>query len=520
MLSKLLNNRSFLVFLLPLGLGALSVFTFQPFNFSIINFFIFPTLFLLISYVNRKSKSTYRSKPYKINLFYIGITFGFGFYVSNVFWISYSLTFDESFKFLIPFSLILIPLFLSLFNGITILIIGQFLKDNFSSVLLFSASLGLSDYLRGNILTGFPWNIWAYTWSWQTEIIQILNLTGLYAFNILTITVFTAPAIFFFKKEFKKHFFILSILLGLILSCYIYGTYSINKNKALTNYLDSNNKINIKIISPNFELKYNTTIEEIKMKLSNLIKYSEPDKSKKTVFVWPEGVFTGYNFDDLTQFKDLFKKHFGAQHLILFGVNRYKENTNDQYNSLIIVNNDFRILYQYNKKKLVPFGEFLPFENFLNKFGLKKITQGHGSFTEGDKQSNFVTERLNILPLICYEIIFPKLTQNSPAQTNLIINISEDGWFGNSIGPHQHFAKAIFRSIENNSYLLRSANKGISAVLSNKGEVLKSLNTNEIGTIEMEIPLIDKEYKNKNDLIFFVLLFTYLLIFLIFKNKN
>ena len=118
------------------------------------------------------------------------------------------------------------------------------------------------------------------------------------------------------------------------------------------------------------------------------------------------------------------------------------------------------------------------------------------------------------------EIIFTELIQKTSNKTNLIVNISEDGWFGNSIGPHQHFAKAIFRSIENNSFLVRSANKGISAIINNKGEITKKLNTHETGSIEMNIPLLNSEFKNKNDLIFFILLFTYLFIFLIFKNKR
>ena len=172
------------------------------------------------------------------------------------------------------------------------------------------------------------------------------------------------------------------------------------------------------------------------------------------------------------------------------------------------------------KKKLVPFGEFLPLEKFLNKLGLKKITQGHNSFSKGESNKNIEISNMNILPLICYEIIFPELIQKASNKTNLIVNISEDGWFGNSIGPHQHFAKAIFRSIENNSFLVRSANKGISAFISNKGEIIKKLNVNEAGNIEMDIPLITSEYKNKNDLIFFILLFTYLSIFLIFRNKS
>ena len=186
---------------------------------------------------------------------------------------------------------------------------------------------------------------------------------------------------------------------------------------------------------------------------------------------------------------------------------------------MLVVDHDFQILHKYNKTKLVPFGEFLPFENFLNKLGLKKITQGHGSFAKGQELKTFKIENIIFLPLICYEIIFPELLQKSK-KSNMIVNISEDGWFGNSIGPHQHFAKAIFRSIESNSYLARSANKGISAIINNKGEIIKKLDVNEAGNIEMNIPLIETNYKNKNDLIFFILLFTYLLIYLIFNIKN
>ena len=121
--------------------------------------------------------------------------------------------------------------------------------------------------------------------------------------------------------------------------------------------------------------------------------------------------------------------------------------------------------------------------------------------------------------MICYEVIFTNLIQQSAIDTNLIVNISEDGWFGKSIGPDQHFAKAIFRAIENNTFLIRSTNRGISAIIDNKGNILKRMNRNEAGNIEFEVPLI-KSNKTKNDLIFFILLITYLLIFLIYKKQN
>ena len=137
----------------------------------------------------------------------------------------------------------------------------------------------------------------------------------------------------------------------------------------------------------------------------------------------------------------------------------------------------------------------------------------------GKNQENIIIEKINILPLICYEIIFTKFIQQSSQKTNLIINISEDGWFGNTIGPHQHFAKAIFRAIEHNTFLIRSTNKGISAIINNKGQVIKRLDIQEAGNINMNVPLFESKNKNKNDLIFFALLFTYIFIFNL-NNKN
>ena len=520
MIERILGNRIVVLYLIPFLLGLMTVFSFQPFNLTFINFFVLPIFFYIIVYVRKKSESVYRKKPYKKNLFLLGFVFGFGFYLSGIFWISYSLTFDESFKYLIPFAVIFIPLFLSFFTGLTILIAGQFMSYNYSSILLFSSSLALCDYVRGKILTGFPWNLWGYSLSWFTEILQMLNLIGLFAFNLLVITIFTIPIAVFFKSKISKKFLIMSIALSFIFSIYIYGTGLINKNKKLLENFDNNKKIYIKIISPNFELKYNSSITVVEKKLKELIRYSNPDAQTKTLFIWPEGIFTGYNFDEIFQFKELINTKFSKNHIILLGINTKTKTIGEYYNSLIIINNNFEILHKYNKKKLVPFGEFLPFENFLNKFGLKKITQGHGSFLNGKIQNNIKIDSLNMLPLICYEIIFPELIQKADSATNLIINISEDGWFGNSIGPQQHFAKVIFRAIENNSFLARSANKGVTAIINNKGEVIKKLNVNETGSIEMDIPLIESKYKNKNDLIFFTLLFTYLLIFIIFKNNE
>ena len=517
MVEKYLNNRFLTLFVIPIFFGSLSVFSFEPFNLTIINFLIFPTCFYLLAYINKKSRSVYRKKPYRKNLFIFGLTFGFGFYLSGISWIANSLTFDENFKILIPFALTLIPLFLSLFLGLTTLIIGPHLKLDFSSMIIFSAGIAFSDYLRAYLFTGFPWNLWAYSTTTYSEILQIVNLIGLYSYNLIVITLFTLPIMLLFKISKVKKLIVVLIKLLFILSLYIYGNYEINKNNEILKSVKE--RIYVKIISPNFDLRYGLSLKEIEDRFNKLVRYSDPDKKKETLFIWPEGVFSGYSYDQIKIFKNLIFKNFSNKHRIIFGSNRLDPKSGQFYNSMLIINNNFDIIQSYNKRKLVPFGEFLPLENILNNFGLKKITEGHGSFLKGQKNNNLLIDKLSILPLICYEVIFSDLIQKSDISTNLIVNISEDGWFGKSIGPDQHFAKSFFRAIENNTFLLRSTNQGVSAIIDNKGSLIKKLNRNEAGNIEFEVPLI-KSNKVKNDLIFFILLITYLLFFLIYKRHN
>ena len=517
MIRKFLDNRFFILYVSPFLIGSLSILSFQPFNFTIINFIIFPLFFYMIVYIAKRSKSIYRKKPFKFNLFVFGLFFGFGFYFSGISWIVNALTFDENFRIFIPFGLILIPLFLSLFTAIPVLLIGQKLGFNFSSLVIFSGSLAFSDYLRAKLFTGFPWNLWAYSTSWINEITQILNNVGLYAYNLIIITLFSLPIVIFFNISTIKKILLLFLTSLFILSIYIYGNYAVNKN---IKFLKSeNNKIFVKIVSPNFELKFGLSENEIRERLKKIIRFSDPKQDVPTLFIWPEGVLSGYSYTDILIFKDIFEKNFSEEHFIILGANKLEPKSGKYFNSMLVLNNNLEIIDSYNKRKLVPFGEFLPFENLLNSFGLKKITEGHGSFLKGKENKNLYFDKLNILPLICYEVIFTDFIQKSNQGTNLIINISEDGWFGESIGPNQHFAKSIFRAIENNTFFVRSVNKGISAIIDNKGNVIKQLNRNEAGNIEFEIPLI-KSNKTKNDLIFFSLLITYLFIFFIFKEKN
>ena len=139
--------------------------------------------------------------------------------------------------------------------------------------------MSFSDYLRSNILTGFPWNLWAYSTVQANEILQIVNLIGLYSYNLLVITIFTMPIIILFKiNKIKKIFSILSYL-SIVFIFYIYGNYEINKNKKILQ--TEKEKVNVKIISPNFDLEYGLSTDEIETRFKKLIRYSNPDKKRK-----------------------------------------------------------------------------------------------------------------------------------------------------------------------------------------------------------------------------------------------
>ena len=508
------NKRYFILFIFPFILGGITVLSYRPFNLFFFNALSLSLLFYLIYYVKKKTQSLYRKKPFTKNLFFLGTSYGFGFFLFGFYWIAYSLTFDDSFKFLIPIALILIPLFLSLFFSIPIILSGYLIDLKIYSLISISFLLAIFDFLRSFVLTGFPWNLWAYSFSWSIESLQILSKIGIFSFNLILITFFLSPAALYFKGK-SKYFFV-SFFLILLYSNYFYGSYQINSE---TENSDEN-KVNFKIVSSGTNL---SEFKNQKLVISKLIKLSEPKEDEKTIFIWPEGVILDESFQKTDEIKKLFKENFSSKHLILLGANtKQLSGFNEKYyNSLIIVNRDLEIINQYNKQKLVPFGEFLPYEKFLKKIGLKKITPGYSSFSKGENNSiislKFDNQNLSLLPLICYEIIFPNLVKNK--KFDFIVNISEDAWFGKSIGPQQHFAKALFRSIESQTYTIRSANKGISAFISPKGKILKSLNPTEIGNIEMNLPILKSNNDTtKRSLIFSLLLITYVIVFFLLRK--
>ena len=513
-----MKNKIIIDAIILIFIGALSSLSLPPFNYFLINFFTLSILFLLL-FKNLNIKS---SK--KIYFFY-GWLFGFGYFLTNIYWITISLTFDQNFNFLIPFAIILIPAFLAIFYGLATFIFFLFnFKNVLSAFFLFSVLFGFTEYLRGNILTGFPWNLIVYSFSENIYFLSFLSFIGTYSLNLITITFFASPAIYFLKKS-KKNIVILILILSLPIVFSLYGLFY--KQKFVKSEIKENPYL-IRAIGSNVSLDRFFSDINTEDVIEELIEISSPNIDKKIFFLWPEGILPDIYQDELNLYKNLFSKNFSENHILGIGVTSRSLDEDDYkyFNSFSILDNNLNLINNYNKVNLVPFGEFLPFEKILNKIGLRTITNNFGSFARGDNreiiQIGNSLDSFKFIPLICYEIIYSgNLTKNF--DFDYIFNISEDGWFGKSIGPEQHFVHSKFRAIENGKYVIRSSNNGMAAIVNPLGEVEKKLEYGKAGFIDfvkrrdVEATLFSK-YGNK---IFILHILLY--IFLIFsfnKMKN
>ena len=499
-------------------LGGLTSISLPPFNFFLINFFTFSIFFAFLF----KKLNEHVSK---FLFLYYGWLFGFSFFLSSLYWITISLTFDKSFIFLIPITLLLIPSFLALFYGLITLFFYLLKPKNIlSAFFLFSLLFGIMEFIRGTILTGFPWNLIIYSFSKNLDFIGVISVIGTYSLNLIVISFYTVPSLYILRKSRKE------IIVSIVLLVFpiLFFTYSNFQKKEFLNIELKENPYTVRIIGSNISLERFYDDSQTENIINELALISFPEKEKKIFFVWPEGIVSNTYQDELNLFNDVISKNFSENHLIGLGITSREiagENYK-YYNSFSVFDNNLNLIDAYNKIKLVPFGEFLPLENILNKVGLKPITNKIESFTKGNNRKILEIKNnyqyIKFLPLICYEIIYTgNLTNNF--DFDIILNISEDGWFGKSIGPKQHFAHSVFRAIENGKYVIRSSNNGMAAIINPLGQIEKKIDYGKSGFIDFEKrrdlnQTIFSTYGNK---IFIILILLYIFLIISFNRiKN
>ena len=326
-----------IIFLVTLGMA--TSLSLAPINFFLINFISFPLFFLFLI------KKSVKKNNMKL-LFFYGWLFGFGFFLTNLYWISISLTFDQNFKSLIPLTIILIPSFLGMFFGlISYLFIILKPKDFVSSLLVFSLIFGIVDFIRGSILTGFPWNLIAYSFTNQLKLLSITSIIGTYGFNLFCISLFTSPAILILRKTKKE----ISVIISFLIIFISFYTYGLLKKQSFYKTEIQSYEYKIRVIGSDITIdRFYSEIDRFTI-IEDLIKLSNPKDDQKTIFIWPEGVLSDISQTELNKYNSLFAKRFSKNHLLIIGTNnQYASNGSKNYfNSLSVYDNELNLLASY-----------------------------------------------------------------------------------------------------------------------------------------------------------------------------
>lgn len=462
-------------------------------------FFLFPLGFLLLPYLYFSLIEKKQTELNSLKKFTNGFFFGLGLSLVVLNWAGEPLAFYSSTS-NFTFLALLLNVYISLYFGLSFLLISLF-KNNFSKLIMLPIIFVLAEILREFFLFGFPWLTFALIGSNNYYLFQHAYFVGTNGLSYLILILYLLPISFYYfnyKKEnyFYKIYILFIFIILLIFLIFIFFRLFFNKeNQNLSDKFNfSLNQINV---SQYEKINNFSELKNIKEILEIL------DNNTNTINIFSE---TDYlNIIENHDIVNFFQEKLTDNNSIIIGGIR-KENK-DFYNTLYFINKNYFDFF--DKKILVPFGEFLPFRENL-KF-LEPIVGKH-DFKSGNKDRLIkFKDKFNFIPVICYEIIFfNDLITNKNHKSPLIINITNDAWFGDYSGPYQHFYLSRIRSIEYNKYLIRVSNNGITAIIDNFGNIIDYIPLNIKG---------EKKYSLKipnylNNMIKFHKLFYLFIIFL------
>ncbi len=465
--------------------GAIATLALPPAHALPLLWLTFPALIWLL-----------RGSDRKRNDFAIGFAFAIGHHVTGLYWISAALFTDIGrFWFMLPFALLGLPALLGLFLGAGTLAHGWLRRRFGLTGWAEAASLALVwtavEYARGHVLTGFPWNLIGYAWVPVLPVLQMASVTGIYGLSLLTVLAAAMPAaISDPKQSFRPA---IAGLAGLALVA-AWGGWRM-AGEGLEDVAD----VRLRLVQPNIPqtLKWK---EEAKVEnLRRLMDLSmAPGWSEVTHVIWPEtAVPYLLSSDDsdpdqmpLLQALTQVAPPGGA---LITGANRLSRDADGKpqyHNSLFALTQGGHVAASFDKFHLVPFGEYLPLRRLLPA-GMKAVAAG-ADFTPGPAPRAVPLPGAPAAsPLICYEVIFPGavMPNGAPAERpSWLLNLTNDAWYGQTAGPHQHFAITIVRAVEEGVPLVRVANTGISGVVDAYGRVRGALPLGGSGNIDIALP--------------------------------
>jgi apolipoprotein N-acyltransferase len=469
-------------------MGALSALAMPPYGLWPVLFLTFPVTVLLLDGTGG-DRTGLRAAGLA------GFAFGFGYFLAGLWWIGMAFFVPgDTYQWMMPFAVLGLPLFLALFTGFGFIVARLLWSNGPGRILAFAFGVSLSEWLRGHVLTGFPWNEFGYALANTAWIGQSASLIGVEGLTILAIAIFAAPAALNDDTgtwRWRPSLIALAVL-GLMAA---FGAARLYISP--TEFTDTT----VRIMQPNiaqddkFRASAKPEIMARYLSLSQQRTSNTGTLEAADILVWPESAFPfllAKTPDALAQIGAL----LDTGKVLLTGAARAGESSGPGrppvFNSIHALGDDGSILQSYDKVHLVPGGEFLPFQGALESIGLRQLTRLPGGFAAGDAPHNItLPSGLKLGPLICYEAIFPTGVYDDE-RPDALLNVTNDGWFGDTPGPHQHFAQARVRALEQGLPLVRAANTGISGVVDPLGRTLVALPLGGEGVLDANLPVATK----------------------------
>ncbi|MGY8665849.1 apolipoprotein N-acyltransferase [Bradyrhizobium sp. UFLA05-109] len=477
--------------LIAMAAGALSVLALAPFNAWPVLFLTFPVLVWLI---DGAGGGRFGGVPAAA---LTGYWFGLGYFVPGLYWIGYAFFVDaQTFAWLTPFAVLGLPAYLAIYTAIGFALARLLWTKDAGRILALAASLTVAEWLRGHALTGFPWNAFGYALSEPLPLAQTASLIGLWGMTFLTVAIFASPAALIDRTPDKKiPWRVPAAAIALLIVMGIFGAIRLSLHPTT---MVAGAKL--RLMQPNLrqdaKFNYSAKAEVMKKYLALSDRASGPQSTgvrDVTILIWPESAFPFFltrEADAMAQIADLLPK--GT--VLITGSVRAPDlppgtRITRAYNSIYVIDHDGSVLSVYDKLHLVPFGEFLPYQDLMEEIGFEQLTRVQGGFIPGTVRHALpVPSAPSALPLICYEAIFPGDVAGLKERPGWIVNLTNDGWFGISTGPYQHMEQARMRAIELGLPLVRSANTGVSAVVDPVGRVVASLGLGIEGVLDSGLP--------------------------------
>lgn len=475
---------------LALAAGVVSALSTAPYGLWPVLFLTFPVLVFLLDGLPR-------GRAGLLPAFGIGWAFGFGYFLASLWWIGSAFLVEaDVFAWLLPFAVLSLPAGLALFTGAGLVAAKLLWSRNAGRICALGAGLAGSEWLRGHVLTGFPWNTFGYALAENLALAQSAALIGLWGLTLVAVLLFAAPALLLDPPKRRGRLLWPTVAASVLVLMFGWGTWRLSAPA-----FPLVEGVRVRVMQPalpqdqKFAYADRHAILDSYLALSAQPSAAYPHGlADVTLLVWPESAFPFIYEREPWAKARIAETLKGTGAVLVTGAARYGApppgQTSGFFNSIRVMNSSGDVLQSADKVHLVPFGEYLPFQPFMEAIGFEQLTRQRGGFASGDSLRNLtIPGAPKAAPLICYEAIFPgAVVPSGTERPGFLLNVTNDAWFGETPGPYQHFLQARLRTIEEGLPMVRAANTGISAVIDPLGRIVAALSLGEKGDLDVGLP--------------------------------